>query len=74
VSALDAQGDVNTPAGSRHGRKLRFKNKGLPGNAPGHFYVVLQVVLPPADSPAAERSYQNMAQDLAFDPRAELGV
>ncbi len=66
--------DVKIPAGSAHGKKLRFKDKGLPGKIPGHFYVVLQVVLPPADSPEAEKSYQNMARDLAFDPRAELGV
>ena len=66
--------DVKVPAGSAHGKKLRFKGKGLPGKTPGHFYVVLKVVLPPADSPEAEKAYQTMAQDLAFNPRAELGV
>jgi len=66
--------DVKIPAGSAHGKKLRFKEKGLPGKTPGHFYVVLQLVLPPADSPEAEKSYQTMAQELAFNPRAELGV
>ncbi|OUS15947.1 cytochrome C biogenesis protein [Gammaproteobacteria bacterium 50_400_T64] len=66
--------DVKIPAGSAHGKKLRFKDKGLSGKTPGHFYVVLKVVLPPADSPEAEKAYQTMAQDLAFNPRAELGV
>ncbi len=66
--------DVKIPAASAHGKKLRFKDKGLQGKTPGHFYVVLQVVLPPADSPEAEKAYQNMAQELAFNPRAGLGV
>ena len=66
--------DVKIPAGSAHGKKLRFKDKGLPGKKPGHFYVVLQIVLPPADSPEAEKTYQTMAQELAFNPRAGLGV
>ncbi len=66
--------DVKIPAGSAHGKKLRFKDKGLPGKTPGHFYVVLQIVLPPADSPEAEKIYQMMAKELAFNPRAGLGV
>jgi curved DNA-binding protein len=66
--------DVKIPAGSAHGKKLRFKGKGLPGKTPGHFYVVLKLVLPPADSPEAEKTYQTMAEELAFNPRAGLGV
>ena len=66
--------DVKIPAGSAHGKKMRLKDKGLPGKTPGHFYVVLQIVLPPADSPEAEKIYQMMAKELAFNPRAGLGV
>jgi curved DNA-binding protein len=66
--------DVKIPAGSAQGKKLRFKDKGLPGKKPGHFYVVLQIVLPPANTPEAEKIYQLMAKELAFNPRAGLGV
>ncbi len=66
--------DMKIPAGSIQGKKLRFKGKGLPGKTPGNFYVVLQVVLPAADSAEAKKIYQDMARDLAFNPRAELGV
>lgn len=66
--------DIKIPAGSAEGKKLRLKDRGLPGKIAGHFYVVLRVVLPPADSPAAEQVYRDMARDLAFNPRAKLGV
>lgn len=66
--------DVKIPAGSAQGKKLRFKDKGLPGKKPGHFYVVLHIVLPPANTPEAEKIYQLMAKELAFNPRAGLGV
>jgi curved DNA-binding protein len=31
-------------------------------------------VLPPADTDKAKKVYQEMAQQLAFDPRAGLGA
>ncbi len=66
--------DLKIPAGSTQGKKLRLKNRGLPSKTPGSFYVVLQLVLPAADSDAAKKIYQQMADELAFNPRAELGV
>lgn len=62
--------EVGVPAGSRAGRKLRLKERGLPGKAPGHLYLELQIVLPPADSAAARAAYEALAQASAgFDPR-----
>ncbi len=66
--------DLKIPANSNQGRKLRLKGRGLPGKEPGELYVVLQVTLPPADSDAAKALYQQMADQLAFNPRAKLGV
>ncbi len=60
---------LNVPAGSANGRRLRLKGRGLPGKPPGDLYAVLQVVLPPADTPRARELYETMARDLAFDPR-----
>ena len=66
--------DLKIPANSNQGRRLRLKERGLPGKKPGDLYVVLQVTLPPADSEAAKRLYQQMKDQLGFNPRAHLGV
>ena len=62
--------EVTLPAGSQSGRKLRLKGKGLPAASPGDLFLVLEVVLPPADNDKARAFYQAMARDLAFNPRA----
>ena len=66
--------EVKIPAGSQCGRKLRLKGKGIPGKIPGDFYVVIQVVLPPADTGKAKELYEQMKRELDFNPRAGLGV
>ncbi len=65
--------ELKVPANSRNGSKLRLKGRGLPGKMPGDFYVDLQVVLPPADNKKAKDVYAEMARELDFDPRANLG-
>ena len=62
--------EVTVPAGSQGGRKLRLKGKGIPAATPGDLFLVLEVVLPPADNDKARAFYQAMARDLAFNPRA----
>ncbi len=66
--------DLNVPAGSKQGKKLRLKGRGLPSKVPGDFYVVLQIALPPADTEKAKELYRKMQQELDFNPRAGLGV
>ncbi|ARP95344.1 DnaJ C-terminal domain-containing protein [Bordetella genomosp. 13] len=61
--------EVSVPAGSRNGRKLRLKGRGLPGRPAGDLYLVLDVALPPADTQRARELYERMARELAFDPR-----
>ncbi|VCU71202.1 Curved DNA-binding protein [Pigmentiphaga humi] len=65
--------EVGVPANSRNGRKLRLKGKGIPGDPAGDLYLVLDVVLPPADTEQARQAYKNLARDLPFDPRRNLG-
>lgn len=68
------QVEVKIPAGSPNGRKLRLKGRGLPGVTPGDFYLVLQIVLPPADAEPAKTFYEAMAKQFSsFKPRAKLG-
>ncbi|MGH8150778.1 MAG: DnaJ C-terminal domain-containing protein, partial [Steroidobacteraceae bacterium] len=64
--------ELRIPAGSQSGRKLRLRGRGLPGQPAGDQYVLLEVVVPPADSPAARALYQQMERELTFDPRAGL--
>ncbi|MDQ3186137.1 MAG: DnaJ domain-containing protein [Pseudomonadota bacterium] len=67
--------DLKIPAGSTTGRKLRLKSRGIPGKTLGDFFVVLQVVLPPAADDAAQSFYRRMAEQFkSFNPRAGLGV
>jgi curved DNA-binding protein len=66
--------EVRIPAGSQSGRSLRLKGRGIPGQPAGDCYLVLEVVLPKADTPRAQELYRTMAQELAFNPRQALGV
>lgn len=66
--------ELKIPPGSHAGRKLRLKGRGIPGKPSGDFYVILQIVLPPADTKAAKQVYRDMERALKFNPRAYLGV
>ncbi len=65
---------VKVPANSQTGRKLRLKGRGIPGDPAGDLYLLLEVVLPPAHTERAREIYTNMARDLAFNPRLNMGV
>ena len=70
--------EVTLPPGSKAGRKLRLKGRGIPGSsatvAAGDFYAVLEIALPAADTDPKRKLYRRMAQELAFNPRQHLGV
>jgi len=84
-AALGAQVEVPTPTGgtveltvpakARNGLKLRLKGRGLGGRAPGDLYLLLEIVLPPADSDAARQAYEQLAAaSTDFNPRRHLGA
>jgi len=66
--------EMTVPPNSQSGRKLRLRGRGIPGSTPGDVYVTLHVVLPPANDDKSRAAYRQMAQDLAFDPRANPGA
>ena len=72
VPTLGGKVDLKVPRGSRAGRTLRLKGRGLPGQPNGDQYVALEIVVPPADTPEAEALYRKMAESMDFDPRAGL--
>jgi curved DNA-binding protein len=77
VPTLAGPVDLRIPAGARTGQKLRLRGRGLPAQGrdavAGDQYVVLKIVLPPADTPRARELYETMQRELAFDPRARAG-
>jgi curved DNA-binding protein len=66
--------DLQIPAGSNSGKTLRLKGRGLPGGQNGDFYVLLQIVLPPAEGKKVQEIYRKMERELSFNPRPALGV
>ncbi len=83
-AALGAQVQVPTPSGgvvevtvppnARSGMKLRLKERGLPGKPPGNLYLLIDIALPPANTEAARKAYEQLAQAAPFNPRPHLSV
>lgn len=73
VAAPTPEGPVQLtiPANSAAGRQLRLKGRGIPGMPPGDLYVVLKLVLPPAETESAREAYRAMAKAFAFNPRTK---
>ncbi|CAG0910644.1 unnamed protein product, partial [Cyprideis torosa] len=59
---------LKVPSGSKQGKKLRLKGKGIPSKVPGDLYVTINIALPPADSEKARKMYEEM-KELNFNPR-----
>jgi len=74
VPTPDGPVDLKIAKGTPSGRKFRLKGRGIPAKSPGDLYVVAQITLPPADSDVATELYKKMQQDLAYNPRSQLGV
>lgn len=72
VPTLAGKINLTIPAGARSGQKMRLKGRGLPGKEPGDEFVVLQIMVPPANNDKAKKLYQQMAEELAFNPRESL--
>lgn len=74
VPALSGKIALKIPPGSQTAKKLRIKGKGLAGNPAGDLYIILQIVNPPIKSEKDKKLFEEMAQQMAFNPRASLGV
>jgi curved DNA-binding protein len=66
--------ELKIPAGSKSGKKLRLKGRGLPNKISGDLYIVLQIETPPADSEHAIQFYQRMATEFSFQPRQTIKI
>jgi len=71
VPTLAGRVSLRIPEGSQSGRKMRLREKGLPGLPPGDQYVVLEIQTPPASKDTERRSYESMRDAFPdFRPRA----
>lgn len=66
--------DITIPKNAKSGQKLRLKGRGIPASVAGDFFAVLKIVNPPVASTKARAFYEQMAREIRFDPRAEMGV
>jgi len=73
VPTLGGKVALNIPAGTQSGTKLRLKGRGLPGTPPGDQFVIVNIHTPVPTEDAHRALYQKMADDMAFNPRQELG-
>ena len=72
VPTLAGKINLTIPSNAKSGQKMRLKGRGLPGKQAGDQIVVLQIMTPPADTPEAKQLYQQIAEELNFNPREAL--
>ncbi|HEY8229737.1 MAG TPA: DnaJ C-terminal domain-containing protein, partial [Rhodanobacteraceae bacterium] len=71
VPTLGGNVELRIPAGSRSGRKLRLKGRGMPGRTPGDQIVTLAIQIPPADSDKTKAAYAAFEKSFeGFNPRS----
>lgn len=73
IPTLKGKVNMNIPAGTQSGAKLRIKGRGLgkEGKA-GNQYIVIQIHTPPADTDEAKALYEKMATEMPFNPRSHF--
>lgn len=69
-------GNVNLkiPPGSRSAQKLRLNGRGIPAKIAGDLFVVLQLVLPNADTEKNKQAFADFKKACDFNPRANMGI
>ena len=72
IPTPDGHVDLRIPAGTTSGKRLRLRNRGLPGASPGDLYVVAKLTLPQANDDKAREIYRRMSDELPYNPRKQL--
>jgi len=73
VPTLKGKINMNIPAGTQSGSKLRIKGRGLgKGSHIGNQYVVVQIHTPVADTDEKKAFYEKMAETMPFNPRTHF--
>jgi len=69
IPTLGGTVEMKLAANTQGGKKLRLKERGLPGKDAGDQYVTLQILTPKADTDELIAIYENMAKISQFNPR-----
>lgn len=70
VPTLGGPVGLKLAPGSQAGQKLRLKGRGMPGKpTAGDQYVILQVLIPSAQTDEQKALYEKMAEIMPFNPR-----
>lgn len=64
--------ELNIPANTMAGKKLRLKGKGIPGKEPGDLYAVIRLVTPSANTDAEKEAYRTLSKSFTFNPRENV--
>lgn len=72
VPTLAGRISLTIPEGAKSGQKMRLKGRGLPGKEAGDQFVILQIMTPPAETAKAKQFYQQMAEEMNFNPRETI--
>ncbi|NII10513.1 DnaJ C-terminal domain-containing protein [Oleiagrimonas sp. C23AA] len=71
VPTLGGTVELNIPAGSQTGRKLRLKGRGMPGRVAGDQIVTLAVQVPEVASDKERKAFEKLRDVFSqYDPRA----
>lgn len=62
VETLGGTVQLNVPAGSQPGRRLRLKGRGLPGTPPGDHYAQIEVLVPGVENETQREAWLALAQ------------
>lgn len=69
VPTLKGRVSLTIPPGSQSGARMRLKGRGLAG---ADQFIVMQIHTPEAQTDAAKEFYQQMAEQLPFNPRTKF--
>ncbi|MCW8931770.1 MAG: DnaJ domain-containing protein [Gammaproteobacteria bacterium] len=69
IPTLGGTVEMKLSPGTKGGKKLRLKGRGLPGKNAGDQYVVLQIMTPEANTDELKVLYEKMQEISHFNPR-----
>ncbi len=74
VPTLAGTVEMNIPAGTSAGRKLRLAKRGLPSakGEPGDLYAIVRIEVPASPSARERELYGDLQKASSFEPRARL--
>ncbi|OGO94485.1 MAG: cytochrome C biogenesis protein [Coxiella sp. RIFCSPHIGHO2_12_FULL_44_14] len=72
VPTLGGGVEMTIPPASQTGQKLRLKGRGMPGTPSGDQYILLNIHTPVPKTAQQKQLYEQMKNEMAFDPRKEL--